>query len=258
MITTKVTEPSATIILDRPEKCNALNRQMVSDLAIVLDDLRQSKKVRAIVIAGAGPNFCAGVDLTEWSEPAAAEAALENWYSDTQALRDLVEQMLQLPKPIIAAVDGAALGFGMSLAIAADLIVASQRATFAIPSTKLGLVSGMAAPLIVFRHGSALASRLMIGGDQLDAAEAYRLGLVQHIVAPEQVWVRANRWAQTIAEAPAESLQLSKKLLNEMIGEQVSTFLASGAAATATSLTTEVAAEGLRAFAEKRPPQFPR
>ncbi len=258
MITTKVTEPTATVILDRPQKCNSMTRQMVDDLAQSLDDLRQSKKVRAIVLSASGPHFCAGVDLNEWHETAAREESLSDWFDDAHAMRDLVEQMLLLPKPIIAAIDGSALGFGLTLALACDLIVASHRATFAIPTTKMGMVSGLVAPLLIFRHGSAIASRLLLGGDELDAAEAYRLGLVHHLVTPEQVWVRANSWAQSIAEAPCESLQLTKKLINEMIGEQLSTFLTSGAAATATSLTTEVAREGLQAFADKRQPKFPR
>lgn len=258
MITIKVSAPCATIIFDRADKCNALDRRMVADFAQALDDLRQEKKVRSIVLVGAGAHFCSGVDLAEWYATASSPESLAHWFEDTSALRDVIEQMLRLPKPIIAAVDGVALGFGLAIVLAADLVVASQRAVFSVPTTKLGLVSGLVAPLVVFRHGGAIASRLLLGGEELDATEAYRIGLVHHIVSPEQIWVRANSWGQAIAESPAESLQLSKKLLNEMIGEQLSTLLSTGAAATATALTTEVASEGLRAFVEKRKPNFPK
>jgi len=165
--------------------------------------------------------------------------------------------MLQLPKPIIAAVDGAVIGIGLALVLASDLVVASHRATFSLPAPKRGLVSGLVAPLVVFRHGAALASRLMLGGEEIDAAEAHRLGIVHHLVQPDQVWVRANSWGQSIAESSSESLQLSKKLLNEMIGETLSMELSTGAAATATALTTEAASEGMKAFNEKRPTKFP-
>lgn len=257
MITVKVHAPCGTIILDRAAKCNALDRQMVADLTQALDDLRQERRVRCIILTGSGPHFCAGVDLGQWEETTHSLDALAHYHEDAQGLRDLIEAMLQLPKPIIAAVDGSAIGIGLGLVLASDLVVATHRASFSLPAPKRGLVSGLVAPLLVFRHGAALASRLLLGSEDLDAAEGYRLGIVHHLTQSDQVWVRASSWGQTIAESSAESLQLSKKLLNEMIGEALSTNLSSGAAATATALTTEAASEGLRAFTEKRPPKFP-
>ena len=165
--------------------------------------------------------------------------------------------MLRLPKPIVAAVDGAAIASGFALVLACDLVVASHRATLSIPAPKLGLVSGLVAPLLHFRGGGATASRMLLGGDELSAAEAKALGLVHHVVSPEQIWVRASTWIDSMATGAAESLQLTKKVLNEMVGEQLPTLLSSGAAATATALTTEAAAEGLNAFADKRAPRFP-
>lgn len=256
MITVKVHAPCGTIILDRPAKCNALDRQMVTDMAEAFDDLRQERRVKCILLTGSGPHFCAGVDLNEWQATTVSPDALRQYHEDAQGLRDLIEAMLQLPKPIIAAVDGAAIGIGLGLVLACDLVVASHRATFSLPAPKRGLVSGLVAPLMVFRHGAALASRLLLGGEELDADEGYRLGIVHHLVQADQIWARANSWGQSIAEASAESLQLSKKLLNEMIGEPLTTNLSSGAAATATALTTEAASEGLKAFNEKRPPKF--
>ena len=257
MITVKVHAPCGTIILDRPDKCNALNRQMVADLTQAFDDLRQERRVRTILLTGAGTHFCAGVDLSQWQDSTAGQDALRQYYEDSDGMRELLESMLQLPKPIIAAIDGAAIGIGFGLVMASDLVVASHRSVFALPAPKRGLVSGLVAPLIVFRHGASLASRMMLTGEELDADEGYRLGVVHRLVPSDQIWVRANSWGERLAESAAESLQLSKKLINEMIGEQLSTNLASGAAATATSLTTEAAGEGLKAFAEKREPKFP-
>ena len=257
MITVKVHAPCGTIILDRPAKCNALNRQMVTDLTQAFDDLRQERRVRTIILTGAGTHFCAGVDLAQWQETTTTPEALQHYYEDSQGMQELLECMLQLPKPIICAVDGAAIGIGFGLVMASDLVVASHRSVFSLPAPKRGLVSGLVAPLIVFRHGASLASRMMLTGEELDADEAYRLGIVHRLVPSDQIWVRASSWGEKISESAAESLQLSKKLLNEMIGEQLSTNLASGAAATATSLTTEAACEGLKAFNEKREPKFP-
>lgn len=257
MITVKVHAPCGTIILDRPSKCNALHRQMVADLTQAFDDLRQERRVRTIILTGAGANFCAGIDLEQWWELADQSAAWDQFQEDAEGLRELVESMLRLPKPIIAAIDGAAVGLGVGLALASDLVVASHRASFSLPAPKLGLVSGIVAPLLVFRHGASLAARLLLGGEEMNADEGYRLGIIHHLVPAEQIWVRANTWGQSLAEASGESLLLSKKLLNEMIGEPLGTNLSSGAAATATALTTEAASEGLKAFHEKRPPKFP-
>lgn len=259
MIKVKVNGCTGTIILDRAERCNALSREMVDQLAQALDDLRQEKRVRGIVLTGAGPHFCSGIDLKELQDsgPANSPETLNQWYSDASRIQGLLEQMLQLPKPIIAAVDGAAWGTGFGLVLASDLVVASQRSTFAVPAPRLGLVSGLMAPLLYFRIGASLASQVLIGGSELSAPEAKDLGFVHHVVASEHIWVRASGWVESIAEGAAESIQLTKKVLNETVGEQLMTWMASGAAAIATSLTTEAATEGLKAFVEKRPPKFP-
>ena len=258
MITVKVTAPTGTIILDRPTRCNALNRRMIEELTQAFDDLRQERQVRGIILTGSGPHFCSGLDLNELHETANGEDSMQQWYADAQAMQGLIEQMLQLPKPIVAAVDGAAMATGFALVLACDLVVASHRATFSVPAPKIGLVCGLIAPLLAFRAGAAVASQFLIGGEEMSAAEAKTLGLVQHVVDAEQTWVRANTWIDPIAQGAAESLQLSKKVLNEMVGEQLLTLLASGAAAGATALTTEAAVEGLSAFNSKRPANFPK
>ncbi len=258
MIKVSVNGAAGTIILDRPARCNALSRELIEQLSQSFGDLRQEKKVRGVVLTGAGSHFCAGLDLVELQATAAEKEPMQQWSDDAQALQSLLEQMLQFPKPIVAAVDGAAIATGFALVLACDLVVASQRTTFSIPAPRLGLVSGLVAPLLNFRAGGAIASRMLIGGDELSAAEAKSLGLVHHLVGSDQVWVRASNWIEEIAEGAAESLQLTKRVLNEMVGEQLSTMLSSGAAAMATSFTTEAALEGLNAFAQKRLPKFPK
>ncbi len=258
MITVKINGATATIILDRAPRCNALNRQMVEQLSQALGDVRLEKKVRGVVLTGAGAHFCAGLDLHQLQETSQDDESMSQWYEDALGLQTVLEQMLQFPKPIVAAVDGAAMASGLALVLACDLVVASGRATFSVPSPRLGLVSGLVAPLLVFRSSGSVASRLLLGGDELSAAEAKELGLVHHIVSSDQTWVRASNWIDSISSGAAEALQLTKRVLNEMVGEQISTMLASGAAAMATSLTTEAASEGLNAYAEKRRPNFPK
>lgn len=257
MINVKVTDAVGTIVLERPNQCNALCRRMVDELTQALSDLHQEKRVRGIIITGAGAHFCAGLDLKELHASLSAEDAMQQWFRDAQSLQTLLENLLQLPKPIVAAVDGVALGSGLAVVLACDLVVASHRASFAAASAKHGLVAGLVAPLANFRCGASMASRLLVGADSLSASEAKAVGLVHHVVEPELIWVRAKTWLDTIVSGAAESIQLGKRLVNEMVGESMLSQLASGAASMATALTTEAAVEGLSAFVYKRDPKFP-
>ncbi|MFK7736538.1 MAG: enoyl-CoA hydratase/isomerase family protein [Pirellulaceae bacterium] len=256
MINVKVHESSGTIMLDRPQRCNALSRNLVAEISQAIDDLRQEKRVRGIILTGSGAHFCAGLDIQELRETAKQDNSTEIWFEDARAAQQLVEQMLQCPKPIIAAIDGAAVGMGLTLALASDLIVASHRATFSVPAARLGIVAGLAIPLLNFRLGASTASRVLLGGAELDSKDAKQLGLAHHVVDSEQVWVRSSTWVSQLAENAPEAMQLTKRVLNEMVGEQLSTWLSSGAAATATSMTTEAAEEGITAAIEKRAPKF--
>lgn len=257
MIDVKVHGATGTIVLSKPARRNALSPSGISDLGQALDDLRQERKVRGIVIAGAGSNFCSGLDLHQLAESLDSPQSIEAWHKNATQFCDVIKQVLVTPKPVIAAVDGPAMGAGLALALACDLIVASHRSTFEASSARRGIVSGLTAPLLNFRLGGAVAAQLTLGLKDLAAAEAKDIGLVHHVVDSDQVWVRASTWIDDIAAAPHEAVQLSKRVLNEMVGEALMAQLSSGAAALATSLTTEVAAEGIRAFAEGRPPEFP-
>ena len=258
-VSVKIHGPAGTIVLERPSSGNALDRRLIESIAQALDDLHQQKSVRAVILTGAGDTFCSGLDLHEMRATAAREPseALPAWHEDWNRLRDLYEQMLRFPVPLIAAVDGAAHGAGLGLALASDMVICSDRSTFAVPAVRRGLVGGAMAPLLVFRVGGAAAASLMFTGQPIDAAEAYRIGIVRSIVPSEQIWVRASGWAQQIAEAPAEAIRMTKRLLNETIGEALVTQLSVGAAMGATSCTTDAAAEGLAAAAENRPPRWP-
>jgi len=248
--------PSGTIILDHTASSNALSREMVAELIQALSDFHREKSVRAVILASYGPVFCSGIDLKQWSEIAKESEPLERWHEVASELQELVEVMLRFPKPIIAAIDGPVYGMGMALTLASDLVVASPLARFELPSAKYGLISGLVAPLLAFRCGAGVASRLMLGGESFDTTEAHRLGIVHQLAPSELVWAKANEVTKRIAQGAAESVQLSKRLLNEMIGESLFSNLSSGAAAMATACSTDAAKEGLAAFLEKRDPKF--
>jgi methylglutaconyl-CoA hydratase len=145
---------------------------------------------------------------------------------------------------------------GAGLMLASDLVVAAPTARFGLPEPRRGLVAGIVSPLLVFRIGASHAANLLLTARTIEAAEAQRIGLYHEIVPEELVWARAHELAGQIAESAPEAIQLTKKMLNETIGEHLSTLLSAGAAASATARTTEAAREGLAAFLEKRPPRW--
>jgi methylglutaconyl-CoA hydratase len=257
VITIKVTAPTATIILDRKSAHNALDESMVGDLQEAFDDLRQEKKVRAVVLTASGDTFCSGIDLKTWySTMSDAQAGLESWQEMTMELQTLLEMMLRFPKVIVSSIDGGAIGFGLALLLASDLVVGSEKAYLTLPATRLGLVSGHVAPLLAFRYGASAAARLLLGHERIDGKTAFELGWIHRLVPSDQTWVVADQWARDAAASAPEAIQMSKRLLNEMIGESVFAALASGSSTLATMCSTECANEGLRAFIEKRSPTW--
>ncbi len=251
-----IREHVGSIILNRPEKRNALSRALLSELAQAFSDLHQEKRVRAVVLSGAGPVFCAGMDLAEMLETSRWDTAHAQWHEDAANYRDLIENMLRFPKPLVAAVNGPALAGGAGLVLACDIVVAADTAGFGLPEPLRGIVAGMVAPLLAFRIGGGHAARLLMAATTIPAAEAYRIGLFHELVGPDFVWVRANELAASLAKSAPEALQLTRKLLYETIGEQLLMQLTAGAAASAAARTTEAAAEGLAAFLEKRSPNW--
>jgi len=252
----KVNIPSGTIVLNRPDKRNALSRQMLTDIAQALDDLHQERKVRAVILTGAGSAFCAGMDLAEMQETSSQPDAFMQWHRDAIQYRELIDQMRRFPKPIIAAINGPVVAGGAGLLLASDIVVAAQEAKFGLPEPRRGIVAGMVAPLLVFRIGASHAANLLLTARTIEAAEAHRIGLFHEIVSADLVWARAQEIAGEIAKSAPESIQLTKRLLNETIGEHLETLLTAGAADSATARTTDAAREGLAAFLEKREPKW--
>ena len=250
----------ATILMDRPQSRNALNPQLIEDLSTALADVHQEKRVASVVLTGSGEHFCSGIDLRVLSEISGMpeSAALPEWFSAWRNLAELYEAMLRFPKPIVAAVDGAALGAGLGLALAADLIVASKRASFGAVAVRRGLVGGATTALLSFRLGAAIAARMVLTGQPVDAARASRWGLCEEPVDSKQIWVAAHELAIDCADAPREAVQATKRLLNEGVGEMLLSQLSAGAADSATACTTESATEGIRSFLEARDPVWPK
>ena len=171
---------------------------------------------------------------------------------------DLLLAMLRFPKPLVAAVNGPAMAGGAGLVLACDLVVAADTAAFGLPEPLRGIVAGMVAPLLHFRIGGGQAARLLLSAATIPRRRSAADRPVPRSGASRIISGRGPReLAAQCARSAPEALQLTKRLLNETIGEQLTTILAAGAAASATARTTEAAAEGLAAFLEKREPIWP-
>lgn len=252
----RIDAPAATLVLQRPQRCNALDRRTLELLVQMLEDLHLEKRVRAVILTGTGDHFCAGTDLHELQQTFDSPEALVTWHDDTQALLALIETMLRFPKPLLVGVNGAVVGAGLAIMLAADFVIAADTATIRMPESQRGLNPGLTTPLLNFRIGSSAAARLLLTGAPVSAEEARSLGLFHECVHADQVWARCFQVAQQCATGARESHQLTKQMINETLGEQLWTQLAVGAAHMATARTTEAAREGVAAFLEKREPRW--
>ena len=235
------------ITLNRPAARNALNTALLADIADALDQLATDGNCRAVVITGAEGNFAAGADIAEIEHKTAAEAAIDPRKRHWAAIR-------AFPKPLIAAVDGFALGGGLELALMADLIVLGETARLGLPETSLGLIPGAGGgQRLMALAGRMRASRLILLGEVIDAATALDWGIASHLAIGPAL-PDAESLAEKISERAPLALAAAKRALVE--GEAATLALATERAAFEALLDTADKAEGIAAFRARRPPRF--
>jgi 2-(1,2-epoxy-1,2-dihydrophenyl)acetyl-CoA isomerase len=240
-----------TITLNRPDVLNAFNSDMHRGLAAALKEARDGG-VRAVIVTGAGRGFCVGQDLTEFREaPGDIGSRLRgNYHPNIRAMR-------ALEKPVIAAVNGAAAGAGMSLACACDLRIAADSATFVPAFINIGLIPDSGGSYFVTRIlGPARAFEWLASGRRLAAAEAHAWGLVSEVVEAEALAARAAELAAQLAELPTRGVGMTKRLLDHAVTATLDEQLEREAQLQAAATQTEDFKEGVAAFLEKRPPKF--
>jgi 2-(1,2-epoxy-1,2-dihydrophenyl)acetyl-CoA isomerase len=240
-----------TLTLNRPDALNALTSDLRRAVRDALSTARRDESVRAIVITGAGRAFCAGADLKAGAAERQFRAVLESEYNP------LIRAIRELPKPVIAAVNGVAAGAGVSLALAADLVVAADTAAFAPAFYRIALVpdSGLARTL-VRALGRHRAMAILTAPDPLAASDALALGLVAEVVPADELPEAAARWARRLAEGPTRTFGFTKRLLNAAEADDLPAALDREAALQELAGRTGDHAEGVAAFAEKRAARF--
>jgi len=243
----------ATLTINRPSVLNALNRQTLLEMKQALWQVWQDENLRALVITGAGEKaFVAGADISEMAQMGVQEAL------EFAELGHTVMNMLEtMPKAVIAAVNGYALGGGTELAISCDVILASSKAVFGQPEVKLGIIPGFGGTQRLARLiGRARAMEWILSGKTYTAQEAFQHGLVSKVVEPENLMKEALDLAKTIASRGPVAVRAAKRLIHEGISMPLSQALRLEAVTFANLFATQDQKEGMKAFLEKRNPNF--
>ena len=244
----------ATITLNRPEAFNSFNREMALLLQETLDQCDKNPEIRAIILTGNGKAFCAGQDLREVTSPElnpGFRKILEEHYNP------IIQRIRSIEKPIIAAVNGVAAGAGANIALACDIVVASEVASFIQAFSKIGLIPDSAGTFFLPRLiGFQKASALMMLGDKVNAEEAEQLGMLYKVIPVDSFEEEVNKLANKIALMPTKALGLTKRLLNRSMVNDLNQQLAMESDLQIESAESEDYAEGVNAFIEKRKPVF--
>ena len=243
----------AVILLNRPEAANALSVKMLNELTDALLECRYDQKIRAVIITGTGEKaFCAGADLKE-----RAGMKPEDVRNTVSLIRQTINSIESLPQPVIAAVNGVALGGGTELALACDIRIASETAKFGLTETSLGIIPGAGGTQRLPRLiGKGRAKELIFTARRVEAAEALKIGLVEYIVASDQLMDKALAVAEQIAANGPLAVAQAKFAINQGYDIELQTGLAIEQNAYEVTIPSKDRLEGLQAFKEKRKPVY--
>jgi methylglutaconyl-CoA hydratase len=242
-----------TLTLNRPDKRNALSFQLLDELTQALDQVERST-AQVMILTGAGKAFCAGMDLEEL-KTLTGKSHAEN-VADSRKMAQIFRRLYDFPKPTIAAVNGAAIAGGTGLATMCDFTLATPEAKFGYTEVRIGFVPAIVSSILVWQVGHKLARDLLLSGRIFDAAEAYRLGLVNELVGAEQLMNRAGELAMQLMENSPTSLRLTKKLINGFISAQLNVQIEQAIEENAGIRQTADFREGVNSFLEKRKPSW--
>jgi len=245
----------AVVWMAREKVRNAFNETMIAELAQVFRELGADDGIRAIVLAGRGPAFCAGADL-DWMRRMASYSMQEN-RTDARALADMLRVVYECPKPTLARVHGDAYAGGMGLIAACDIAFAAINVNFCLSETRLGLIPATISPYVLRSMGINAARRYFLTAEKFDAAEAYRIGFVHDIAPLDELDARVNTLLGALMQTSSNAVREAKRLVREINGRPIDEALvADTAERIATIRTADDGKEGVRAFLEKRKPRW--
>jgi methylglutaconyl-CoA hydratase len=243
----------ATITLNRPEKRNAVSFALVEELLGALDEVEQSS-AQVVILTGAGKAFCAGLDLDELKS-LLGKTQNQNVH-DSSRMGHIFRRIYDFPLPTIAAVNGAAIAGGTGFATMCDFTLAVPEAKFGYTEVRIGFVPAIVSSMLVWQVGHKTARDLLLTGRLFDAAEAHRYGLVNEVVEPGVLMIRARELAAQLMENSPSSMRATKRLINGFIAEQLDRQIGQAVQDNARIRTTADFREGITSFLEKRKPRW--
>lgn len=250
-IVTETADGIETITLNRPEKRNALDERTISELRVALAEAEADDTVKVIVLRGAGPDFCAGADLAQLERIAGTSDPLEN-LEDASSLGELLIQMRQLQRPIIAAVHGNVFAGGAGLATACDLVIAADTAKLSYTEVRLGFVPAMVMALLKRIVGEKIAFELCVFGHVLSADEAHKLGIFNRVAGQAQFDQDVGALARELAARSPSAVRLIKRLMYDSDGMTFEQAIRRGAEVNTLARMTPDCREGVQKFLESR------
>ena len=250
----KIQDSVAQVTLNRPEVRNAFHPQMVVELCTLFQGLSQNSDVRVIILGGAGSTFCAGMDL-KWLTMTDQSSEVQRMQA-AEHLLQMYQTIDECPHPVIARVNGAAFGGGAGLIVACDMAVASSDAHFAFREVRLGLIPAIIAPFLLRQLGVSQTIRLCLTGETFSAEVAKQIGLVQEVVAGEELDHHIHLWVDQILQGGPEAVKEIKKFLRQLLTLPDQDKWSLCTQVNAQMRGSAEAAEGLLAFVEKRSPKW--
>jgi 2-(1,2-epoxy-1,2-dihydrophenyl)acetyl-CoA isomerase len=249
---------TATIELNRPRALNAWNAQLGSDLLAALRGVAEDERVRAVLLTGSGRAFSSGADLKDVSGGKTTASGRPDVYSTlTERYHPIMHAIRELPKPVLAAVNGPAVGIGCSLALCCDLIVAAESAYFLLAFVNIGLAPDGGSSLFVpSRVGMARAAELAMLGERLSARQALEWGLINRVAADGELAAQATELAARLADGPTRAYAASKRQINSWLYSRMDEQLELEARIQQEMAESDDFVEGVSAFVEKRPTRF--
>jgi methylglutaconyl-CoA hydratase len=244
--------PVATVALARPEARNALNATLIGEVTRCFEELAEDESVRAVVLTGEGPSFCAGADVGYMRDTAGF--SYEENLEEARRLADMFLAADDLPKPVVAKVRGAAIGGGVGLVAAADVAVAEGATRFAFSEVRLGIAPATIAPFVVRKIGYSRARALFLTGERFDAVRAREIGLVHQVVPEEELDATVERMVEQLLQGGPAAQAAIKELLRQIEATEPMEALGIMTQLIAELRVGEEGQEGLGAFLEKREP----
>lgn len=246
--------PVARVTLDRPEVRNAFDEILIHALTGAFLSFTEDAETRVVVLEGEGPTFCAGADV-EWMRRAGSFSKLEN-EADAERMAGMLRAIDSCPCPVVAVVQGAAIGGGVGLAAAADVAIAAENAVFSLSEVKLGILPSVISPYVLRAIGARQARRYFLTGERFGAAEARRIGLVHEVVPDAELAAARDRIVAALLTSAPEAVGVAKALIADVSGKAPEEALPVTVRTIAERRASDEAKEGLTAFLEKRAPSW--